>query len=283
MVRSAVYTFSRASLTRELQASLTRAHWLFQNYAHVFQQYCNSDPGACQLEGLNWHWENVGKAIESPRTTCPESPERLRCYANKCAATPAHMRMAPVRILLECRTGHPMRAGLSSVPWNEQLTWAPSDHSYPDILSKYCSKNNSVIACDVEGLQWHWAHVGKQKGLNVACQQPAGRLRCYAKNYPDILAKYCGGSAARCDLAGLQWHWSNVGEKKEYITTCPETPEHLRCYAQNYPDIFKAYCDSNVNKCDMAGLQWHWTNRGQARGMSAGCSTPERLRCYAQN
>jgi len=148
-------------------------------------------------------------------------------------------------------------------------------------LSTYCK--NNTLTCDFEGLQWHWSNVGERTGLSLACVLPDEQLKCYAKNYPDIFRSYCSTEDSKCDLVALQWHWRHVGDRKEYVTICREPPERLRCYAMNYPDIFKAYCANDESKCDLAGLQWHWTNRGQARGMSTGCSTPERLRCYAQN
>ena len=87
-----------------------------------------------------------------------------------------------------------------------------------------------------------------------------------AENYPNLFSQYCGGDRQKCDLDGLQWHWQHSGEKEGYVTTCirREPPDKLRCFAENYPDIFEGFCQKDRSKCDLDRLHIHWV-RHRAR------------------
>jgi hypothetical protein len=79
----------------------------------------------------------------------------------------------------------------------------------------------------------------RQKPQKTGASQPhelsgeeVSRLRCYARNYPDLFQAYCKGNLTACNIPGLSWHWENVGKKAHSSNTCRAGPEFLRCYAQ---------------------------------------------------
>ena len=153
--------------------------------------------------------------------------------------------------------------------------------NYPHVFQQYCAGESSK--CDFEGLNWLWENVGTTiESPRTTCDEPSERLLCYATNYPSMFATYCKNNTLSCDLVSLQWHWTNVGKQSGLSLACQLGSTQLQCYAQNHPDIYQSYCSSDVSKCNLVGLQWHWQHVGEKNGYQTLCrEPPERLRCYA--
>ena len=47
---------------------------------------------------------------------------------------------------------------------------------------------------------------------------------------------------------------------------------YLRCYALRYPDVFAAYCQSDVTRCDYRALWSHWDSRGRLQNRILKCT-----------
>ena len=47
---------------------------------------------------------------------------------------------------------------------------------------------------------------------------------------------------------------------------------YLRCYALRYPDVFAAYCQSDVTRCDYRALWSHWDSRGRLHNRTLKCT-----------
>ena len=47
---------------------------------------------------------------------------------------------------------------------------------------------------------------------------------------------------------------------------------YLRCYALRYPDVFAAYCQSDVTRCDYRALWSHWDSRGRLQNRILECT-----------
>ena len=123
---------------------------------------------------------------------------------------------------------------------------------------------------------------------STAAQLSPSKLRCYASKDANLVATYCNGNVTgKCDLNGLQAHWTKTGALTMSAASlnCPLTPEQLRCYAMRHREsLLVGFCKGDVTQCDLTGLQWHWANEGEKQGLSHACLlAPERLRCYALN
>ena len=141
------------------------------------------------------------------------------------------------------------------------------------MIRAYCVRGN-VSECHLPGLEWHWENVGKAKGASTECRENKDpeSLPCYAQNYPSLFQEYCKNNLHTCDIDGLVYHWRTSGHAWENVKTeCPITPEQLRCYASNYPDLREQYCPGpttgpvvkrvdvdDLSACDLDGLKWHW-------------------------
>ena len=103
-------------------------------------------------------------------------------------------------------------------------------------------------------------------------EAPANTLPLTWQNYPDIAKAYCQGDITKCDMAGLQWHWTNRGQPRGMSSGC-STDGRLRCYAQNYPNIYRAYCSEpdDPTTCELSGVRWHWFTVGEKQGMTDAC------------
>ena len=156
------------------------------------------------------------------------------------------------------------------------------------LVDAYCS-GNATGKCDLNGLQAHWTKTGSlsMKAADLSCPLTPEQLRCYALRHREsLLVGFCKGDVSQCDLAGLQWHWSNEGEKQGLSHACLLAPERLRCYALNHPDLYKGYCSKDYDmkaKCDEKGLDWHWYHVGSHNAFDTQCSSmPDAaLHCYA--
>ena len=243
-----------------------------RNYPNLLLAYCHNDESACDFIGLQYHWETSGKNDGLTSQCVPLSPPPPG-YHSEGAST----------------------LGEST------LCYALN---YPHLFKEYCG--NDQLACDMNGLQWHWEHEGYSAGMSRQCwplppatppppamppHQPPVTI-CYARNYPNLFSVYCQNDESKCDFPGLQYHWESIGIRDGLHVHCsppptPPLPPHDPswfetsgatpsevCYATNYPDLFNAFCLNGIRTCDLKKLAEHWETVGIAANYTNICQPP---------
>ena len=150
-----------------------------KNYPDLLHSYCtNANVSLCYTPGLDWHWNNVGKA-KGWSNVCLEKnePASWHCYAQNYPSLLAEFCANDVAKCdvdgLKSHWRH-----VSQPTWTDiQVECPPSQENlrcyaenYGEVRAEYCPGaattatpvagvdcyRDDLSTCDLEGLKWHW-------------------------------------------------------------------------------------------------------------------------------